>query len=186
MTKAKNDKKPSAIDKAQAAHVDALDAAPVQKSRNVVFVACKMPHGITLRQFRSIEVPRSDRGGVVMEKISQQVGDAFTVKGNAAPFGMDARAPIVAGTGFAITTGCPEELWKSWFRDNENSDMVKNRLVFAHEKRDSLEAMCREHKKVRSGLERIDVSKNSTDPRLLKGIKKFDPDDVGQGAEEAA
>lgn len=184
MTKPKSDKKPSAADKAQAAHVAALDATAAPKSRNVVFVACKMPHGLILRQFRPIEVPRAEQGRVVMEKVSQQVGDAFTVKGNAAPFGQTARAPIVSG--FAITEGCPEDLWKSWFKDNEKSDMVKNGLVFAHEKRDSLEARCKEHKKVTSGLERIDVAPGSKDPRLLKGIKKFDPEDVGQDEEAAA
>lgn len=181
-------KKAEAAAKALAAkqteHVAGLEAVPTIKSRNVVFVGCKMPHGLTLRAFRHIEVQRAEQGRVVMEKVAQQVGEAFTVKGNAVQFGMSPRAPIVGG--FAITAGCPEDLWKQWLADNAQSDMVKNGLIHAHEKRESLEAMCKEHKKQRSGLERIDVSADSKDPRLLKGIKKFDPNDVGQGEEAAA
>lgn len=167
-------------------HVAGLDAAPAQTTRNVVFVGCKMPHGLTLRKFRTTEVPRpaGNTGQTVMEKVSQQVGEAFTVKGNAAPFGMAPRAPIVGG--FAITAGCPLDLWKAWIKDNETSDMVKNGLIVAHEKRDSLEAMCRENKKQRSGLERIDVAPGSKDPRLLRGVRKFDEKDLGQDGEEAA
>lgn len=183
MTKKKNaPKAPTAVDKAQAAHVSAIDAPAQPKSRNTVFVACKMPHGLTLRGFRNVEVPRAEQGRIVMEKVAQQIGDAFTVKGNAVPFGAPARAPIVGG--FAITAGCPEDLWKSWFKDNENSDMVKNGLIFADEKRERVEARAKEHKKQRSGLERIDVKPGSKDPRLLKGIKELDEkmDDEAEAA----
>jgi hypothetical protein len=161
----------------QAEHVASLEAAPVQTTRNVVFVAVKLPHGLTLRAFKTIEVNKSEQGRMVLEKVAQQVGEAFTVKGNAAPHGQTPRAPIVGG--FAITAGCPLDLWKKWRKDNENSDMVKNGLIIAHEKRDSLEAMCRENKKQRSGLERIDVSKDSKDPRVLKQVRKFDEKDFG-------
>ena len=182
--KTKAPQAPSAADKAQSALVAGIDAPAQPKSRNTVFVACNMPHGLTLRAFRNIEVPRAEQGRVILEKVAQQIGEAFTVKGNAAAFGQPFRAPIVGG--FAITTGCPEDLWKSWFRDNENSDMVKNGLIFADEKRERVEARARENKKQRSGLERIDVSAGSKDPRLLKGIKKFDPDAMGQDEEAAA
>jgi len=91
----------------QDAHVTDIEAAPVQTTRNVVFVGCKMPHGLTLRAFRQIEVPRPEQGRVVLEKVAQQVGEAFTVKGNAAPFGQALRAPTIRG---AASRGAPGAL----------------------------------------------------------------------------
>lgn len=167
-----------------AANIAKGGSAP--KGRNTVTVACKLPHGLVLRVFGDMTVNRpTPGGGVTPERVAQQIGDAFTIKGNAFNMGEERpRAEKIGG--FAITYGVPADLWHKWLEQNKDADVVKNGLIFAHEKTDTVAGKAKDGKALKSGLERIDVSPNSKDPRVSKGLKKYDPDDMGDGAEAAA
>lgn len=132
-----------------------------------VTVACKLPHGIVLRAFVMREQSETTPQGSREVKVAEQIPGEFTVLGNSYPEGMAPRARM-EGT-FALTPGCPKELWERWLKDNKNSPMVVNGLIFAHGTERSAIAESREKDGERSGFERLDPTK------LPKGIKKADP-----------
>jgi hypothetical protein len=120
-----------------------------------VTAACKLPHGLTLRVFDMVETQEAVMGGGFRPvKMARELPTRITLKGvshaqNAAP-----NAPMISG--FALTHGVPKEFWDLWLAQNKDTDVVKNGLVFAHEKDGSTAAEAKEKEKVRSGLERLD------------------------------
>lgn len=154
---------------------------PGPRSRNSVTVACKLPHGLILRLFKQIDIRVPVLGGGFQnEKRAQQIGESVTIKGNASPQGLSPEHKVVGGYG--LTSGVDAEFFREWLKQNEDSDAVRNGLIFANEKAEHVTGQAKEQRALRSGLERIDVSKGTKDPRMLKGIKKFE----GKEEEEAA
>lgn len=155
---------------AAAAIAHAVEAPAPKRSGAKLTVGCKLPHGLKLRIFRSedIEVPNLG-GGTRMEKRAVQVGETVTLKGNAVVFGVIPEHLITGG--FAMTSGVDADFFREWMRQNKDSDVVKQGLIFAQEKADDASAEAQEKRGLRSGLEQIDTSKTSKDPRMLKGIE---------------
>jgi hypothetical protein len=89
----------------------------------------------------------------------QQTG-SFTVAGPARRIGEDAKAPVVGG--YAVTHGVPKDLWDAWLADNKDSAMVKNSVIFAHEKSSYGDGQAVEQKGIRTGLEPLSQGR---DPR---------------------
>lgn len=138
----------------------------------LVTVACNLPNGLILQacEFREENVPVMG-GGFRLEKMGRKVGPAVTVFGNAKPFGGEAKARVVAG--YALTENVDADLWEKWLAQNAESDVVKNKLIFAYERPGETEHEAKEHKGLRSGLEPMDmamVTKNgrrvARDPRI--------------------
>lgn len=123
-----------------------------------VSVACKLPHGLVLRVFNMIEREMPVMGGGSRtEKIAEQREETATVHGwshaqNAAP-----HCTIIGE--YAITDNIDKDLWTLWLSQNQNSAMVKNGLIFAHEKADHVTGKAKDGAKIRSGLERLDPTK---------------------------
>lgn len=134
-----------------------------------VTVACKMPNGLLLRVFAMETHSEPVMGGGVREaKSARQIGGTVKLNGNAVPFGKRPDHPIVAG--YALTHGIDKEFFDKWLEQNRDSDIVKNSLVFAYDKGDSVRDAAKEHAKARSGLEPIEPD---TDPRLPKGNRNL-------------
>ena len=132
-----------------------------------VTVACKLPHGLTLRVFDMVETQEPVMGGGFRAvKVARERTQRVTLKGWSHPQNAAPNAPIVGG--YAITPDVDKEFWDAWKLQNAESDVVKNGLIFAHEKSASSEAEAREKKGIRSGLERIDPSKPA------RGIQQSD------------
>lgn len=128
----------------------------ITAAREVVSVACKMPNGIILRTF----VPRTESelvlgGGSREVTVYRETEDQIVIGGTAARIG-DPRPPILVEGGYRITQNVPKSLWDAWYAANKHSDLVKNRLIYASEKREDAEAFSREHESVVTGLEGID------------------------------
>lgn len=125
-----------------------------------VTVACRMPNGLRLRiwDFHEVE-DQVIGGGVRMRRkahISTKPGRAneVVVKGSSVPIGaMDNR--IIGGYG--ITSGVDADFWNEWLKQNAESDLVKNHIVFASEKPEILERKATEHKNTLSGLEPLNT-----------------------------
>jgi hypothetical protein len=130
----------------------------ISSSREVVSVACKMPNGLILRSF----VPHQETelvlgGGTRDVTVYRQSEDQVVIGGTAARIG-DPRPPILVEGGYRVTPNVPKRLWDAWYEANKASDLVRNRLIYASERREDAEAFSREHEKVDTGLEGIDPS----------------------------
>jgi hypothetical protein len=137
--------------------------APATNSTETVTIACKLPHGLVLRVFDMVEFDEPVLGGGFRKsKISQERPERFVINGFSHPQNRAAAHPIIEG--FALTPGVPKELWEKWLDQNRRSDMVKNGLIFAQPRSESAEAMAKERKATRSGLERLD-------PNALPGVR---------------
>jgi hypothetical protein len=139
-----------------------------------VTVACKMPHGLILRLFKMEEHREPIIGKVSQAK---QYGPVFTIKGwydsARAAFGTEVPIPSQVG-GYALTHNIPKEFWDKWYAQNKDSDIVRNKLIFASSKADTIEAMKKENKAVKSGLEPIDPK---APPRDVRRVTEMTPDE---------
>lgn len=141
-------------------------------SRSVVTVACKLPHGLVIRDHSETTVHENVMGGGVRKtKVFRPTGKPVRIKGPVVP-GPFLRLVEVVG-GYAITEGVDAELWAKWLRWNGDSAMVANKMIFADESGDKVRGMAREFASLRSGMEPIDVTMKSeagklvyTDPRV--------------------
>jgi hypothetical protein len=131
-----------------------------------VTVACKLPHGLTLRIFEmeNFDEPLMGAIGSRTTKLAKELQQRYVVNGFSHPQNRAPKHQIVEG--FALTHRIPLEFWEKWLSQNKDSMMVKNNLIFAHEQAASTEDMATERKDVRSNLERLDPDK------LPKGIQK--------------
>lgn len=125
-----------------------------------VAVACRMPNGLRLRLWEFHDVEDQVIGGGVrsrrMAHRSTKPGrpDEVVLNGFSQPIGaMDRR--IIGGYG--ITTGVDADFFTEWMRQNADSDLVKNNIVFSHEKVEVVERKAVEHKRTLSGLEPLNT-----------------------------
>jgi hypothetical protein len=143
-----------------------------------VTVACRMPNGLRLRIWDFHEVEDQVIGGGVRTRkqahrsIKPGRPEEVVLKGFAVPLGYsDTR--IVGG--YALTYNVDAEFMSEWFRQNSESDLVKNNIVFFNDKAEAVEKRARDHKNTLSGLEPLNTEttfKNNietqVDPRWPK------------------
>lgn len=144
---------------------------PVQPSRagGTVVVACKLPHGLRMHIHTPVENQLPVMGGGTRTEITyHRTGEGYVIKGFAHKQTEGPRAVIVDGSGFALTWGIPKDFWDEWERQNAQSDLVRKKLIYAHEDVSMVEGHAREYAKQESGLERIDPNKPA------RGITKSD------------
>lgn len=110
-----------------------------KKTKEVIAVGCKLPHGIHLD----------------IRKLGEQT-ERVTLKGtNSLQSGIVQRISMIGG--FAVTEGVPKEFFDKWMADNANHPAVKNGLIFHHKQLASVVDMGKEREgDVRSGLDPID------------------------------
>ncbi len=126
-----------------------------------VTVACNLPAGLRIRNFRMIPSRELVMGGGSREvNIAEHVGEDIIVHGVAVEMGKAPRCTIVGG--YALTPGVDKDAWDAWLADNENSPMVRNKCIFAYERPGKTEDAARDMKGTRSGLEPF---KKDGDPR---------------------
>jgi hypothetical protein len=131
------------------------------KSAKTVTIACKHPPGLVLRLFktRMVTVPVLGGGNREEPRAEPIPGREATINGPAKPIGEEPRCLVVGG--FAITSGVDRELWEEWKKQNADSDLLKNRLLFAFPTPEAAQAEAKNSAKVRSGLEPLDMSMKS-------------------------
>lgn len=151
-----------------------------------VTVFLKHPAGLRLRLHEKQTVNEVAPGGTSRQtEISVPAGDAVVLNGTAAPFGQarrdkDGNFVVVVG-GYAVTQGVPKEFWDRWIAQNATLDMVRNGLIYAHEKPVEGEAWARDHAATRTGLEPLTPTVTDgggrvvqNDPRAPRGVALAD------------
>lgn len=140
------------------------------RTGETVTVALKSPHGIILQLHDQVEVSVPVMGGGMrMEtqfRPSADLGATFRLNGNAVPFGESPKHTIVGG--FALTHGVPKDFWEAWLKQNPRLGIVTSNLIHAYDTVDAAAGEARDKRAVRSGLEPLNMSKNSGDPRIPK------------------
>lgn len=166
-----------------------------QRSGDTVTVCCKLPHGLTLQAQEPYEQQVAVPQGMERrtEKMWRPFGQKVLIAGNALPVGGTPSGDLKHGV--AITYGVPRELWELWLDQNHDHDAVVNGLIFIAESREDAFAMAKDMRKVKTGMEPLDMTmvRNKSgndvarDPRLpnrlpgVAGITSFNAN-VGQSA----
>ena len=136
-----------------------------------VFVACKMETGLRLRVFKMMTehepTPMGPREVTVARFEREAYVNGVGKRLEAAP-----RCEVVAG--YAITAGIDKDLWDRWLKDNEESEIWVNELIFAHEDADYLRGWCREHASAMSGTQPLS---GGDDPRAPKTALKLEDEE---------
>jgi hypothetical protein len=127
----------------------------VSRGATTVTVACKLPAGLWLQLWDMVDVPEGSPTGTRNIKKAQKKGAPIKLNGCALPFGAVPEFPMPGG--YALTT-IPADFWEEWCRQNADSDILANRIIFAHASPTDTEAQAREQarNKVKSGFEPID------------------------------
>jgi hypothetical protein len=132
-----------------------------------VTVACKMPHGIICRLFKMVDAEEPlPGGGTKAVKRAEPTGSTIKLNGYLKPAQGDEPAPPAMPGSYALTHGVDKDLFDEWLKQNQDLDMVKNKLIFAAEKTDYVQHKAKDQNPhFKCGLEPIDRNK------LPRGIK---------------
>lgn len=134
----------------------AQEASAPKSSGKTYFVALKLPNGLVLENFEEYEVRQPTALGFTTEKLMRRTGERFFLKGNADPTGMNRIGYLSESGGYAITAGVPADLFDRWWHLNQDTELVRNGLIFATNSHEDAAAEGRKLVAVRSGLEPID------------------------------
>ena len=155
-------------------------AATPEKSGGTVTVCCKTPNGVVIQASEAYTTQEPVMGGGYREiKAFKRVGPQVKINGFARAVGVDAAHPIIGGYG--LTHGVSKALWENWVHANRDSDLVKNNLIFAHERQESAAGDAADKKDIKSGWEALNTERKMVkgqslpvDPRYPTSIQKSD------------
>jgi hypothetical protein len=134
-------------------------------------VACRLPHGLILRVFDMVTRQEPMMGGGYREvPFANPHAERVIINGYAAPFGQSPAAPMASG--YALTHGVDAEFFARWMKENEHSDLVRNKLIFAFAKDADVVSAAKENEKRRNGLEPLDPD---NPPAEFRRIEKATP-----------
>lgn len=120
-----------------------------------VTVACKYPAGLLLRLFHMEEAQEPVLGGG-WRTVKKAVQSGQTIRINGPAKRVEEALPWQVLGGYALTPGVPADFWAEWLQQNADSELVKNGLIFASERREMAEGEAREKVEIKSGLEPLD------------------------------
>ena len=153
---------------------------------DTVTVASKYPGGLQLRLHEMVETSEQVMGGGSRKvRVAQPASDVVLINGTAAPFGQARRdadgAFVQMAGGYALTFNVPKDFWDKWLAQNRELDLVRNNMIFAHEKPHEAEAWAKDHASIKTGLEPLTptVADGSgkivqTDPRAPSNVQLSD------------
>lgn len=143
---------------------------------DTVTVACKYPPGLILRIYD--ETTKSSRvlGAMVEETIFVPREEKFVIRGpvvNVGAYRSAGDLPEGNIGGYALTPGIPRDFWERWLKENRESSLVKNRIVFSSSTHDRAASEARELKGIRSGLEPLNADEPAAhNPKEFSGITR--------------
>lgn len=155
----------------------------ITKTGDVVTVGLKSPNGIILQLQKEVIVRYPKRDGGMMEVPEfhpDYEAPTYTLNGNRAPFGEQPKCLVVGG--YALTPNIPKDFWVEWLAQNKNLDLVKNKMIFAHDREDGARGIGEDLKATKSGQEPLRMVKGDLDKRLPR---KRDPETGALTSESA-
>lgn len=140
-----------------------------------VYVACKHPNGLELTWYDQVDTHLATPSGVEKVKTWKRNGDrSFRVEGPTNIVNPHAPGPHLLRFqdqygGYAVTPGCPREVWEHWSK--WNFQMLDDKLLAAFDSQEDAIKWCKAQRDVRSGLEPIDPMH----PEVSTGIRGIQP-----------
>lgn len=119
-----------------------------------VTVACKIPSGMLCRLHEKRRISEVTLAGTRSVDQYFATGKEFVVHGPAHAQNEGPRHLTVAG--YALTRGIRKDLWDAWYEQNLELDAVQRNLIFAYEASDKTKDAAKEHRGLKTGLERLD------------------------------
>lgn len=135
------------------------DGRKVEKTIGTVVVACKLPHGIVIRDHVATTALENTPAGARSITVFRPVGPKIRIKGPTVPTEFIRMVEVVGG--YALSYGIPADVFERWMEWSKDSTMVRNNMIFGHEKRERVIDWAKEHASQKSGLEPLDVSMKS-------------------------
>lgn len=134
-----------------------------------VVIACKLPHGIKIRDYEKGESFEPVMGGGKRKTlVYRAVGPTYRIKGPNVP---DALKPLVEVVGgYAITQGMPADVWGRWIESNADAPYVKNGLIFGGEDGDAVRGKAREMVDTKTGMEPLDPKMKLNDEGRMQFV----------------
>jgi hypothetical protein len=140
-------------------------AAPVvhtpSRARSYVIVACKLAVArFELQLCRKARVTEQTQTGP--REIDQyfKTGEIWVVRGTAYPEGTPPKGYIKRPEevlGYSITKGIPRDFFEEWMKQYGQTEMVKNRLIYACDTYDEIEGEARENEGVKDAFSPLDM-----------------------------
>lgn len=154
----------------------AKEVTAPQTGTDTVVVACKMPNGIVIRAFEKVEeveaTPTGHRNYHIVKGIP---GTEFKCDGPASIAHQPANIVDMLGRNFpgnfALTAGCPADVWRNWLHWNQGTPLVTEGLIFALPDAGDAAQEAKSRASIRSGLEPI----NPENPAASTGIRGIQP-----------
>lgn len=147
----------------------------VSKSTSNVTVACKLPNGLVLQIYEYIEEYQNSPTGPIKVKLAKKVGAPVKLNGCALPFAVIPAYPVPSG--YALTE-VPVEFWEKWSEQNKDADCIKNRVVFAHERREAATDRAKEQHEEIVVPGKFNPQTGANDGRVVgvkSGLEPIDP-----------
>ena len=145
--------------------------AAAAKPATTVIVCSKLPHDLELQITEFKEVRLAGRHGEVTERQGFKTGKCYYIRGTAYPAGHIPKGypkrPDDAG-GYAFTYNIPAEFWNNWEEQHRETDMIRNRIVFAMPDADAACAVAEENAGILSGLDPL-VDGDPRNPKPING-----------------
>ena len=146
-----------------------------QEATGTVFVACKLPHGVIIRDYAEGTIFENVLGGGTRKiKVFRPVGPKIRIKGPVVPTLFIRMVEVVGG--YAITANVPADVFGRWMSWNRDSHYVRNHMIFGHESKERVVDWAKDHASIKSGVEPLDVTMKSeaglmvfTDERIRTG-----------------
>lgn len=125
-----------------------------------VTVGCRLPAGLTLRNYDMVDFDEPVfGGGVKVIKRAKQVGPDVKINGSARRMGFDTPHDIRGGVG--LTYGVDADFFVKWLEANKDEPYVKNGTVFAQPTEKAMReipAQSRDVRQIKSGFEPLDMN----------------------------
>lgn len=143
-----------------------------------VTVACKIPQGMLCRIHEKRKITEVSLGGPRTVEQYFATDHQFVVNGPAHGQIEGPRHLTVAG--YALTYGVPKDLWDAWYEQNLQLDAVQRNLIFAYDSPDMAKDAAKEHRKLKTGLERLNPhALPQLDPRFKLETAAENPSKIG-------
>jgi hypothetical protein len=132
-----------------------VERVTTKKSVSTVTVACKLPNGLILQLWEMQDQHEASPTGTRTIQKARKKGEPVKLAGCALKFGQVPEVPMPGG--YALTQ-VPADFWEEWVAQNQDADVLLNRIIFAHPTFDAASKQAQEQhvEKVKSGLEPID------------------------------
>lgn len=167
-----------------------MSTAKSQLKASTVTVASRLPMSIEIQLCQPKSARVTGQFGSVEETVNVKVGPVYVIRGAGYPNGQTPKGfpkrPQTAGReeAYALTPGVAADFWAEWLKQNEQSDIVRNGMIFAHAQPASLDKMADEREGVRTGLEPVDPDKDPRAPKPLNVLVQ--PVTTEEGRRDAA